>query len=724
MDIIGDLALTVHDFPSAAQAVVDFMHHRYRLDAVAVCRRDGDDYFILSRTPSEGGLQPGVVVPWESTLCARAADGRIPRVIPRMTEELARAGNLHILLDRLPGAFVSFPLMARSGTVLGTLCAAAGDPREAELDSAQGVIELCAGLLGSLLEKELESEHESRRADYLPAPVETDEVTRLGTRRFWERVLLAEDARCAKYGISASILIVDLDDFREINRTRGHIAGDGMLRATARCLQGAIRSIDSVARLGGDEFGVLAVECGGAAAPEVARRISGALERAGIPAAVGFATRVRDQSLVATWRSAVEAMEAARANQPVSTSRLPTARVQKPILLEGAADHAVTNLLRYAREQLGMSVGFISQFVGDQRVMRHVDSSMAIPLSRGDSEELSTTYCERVVDGRMPHVIPDTSRNAEARELPITARYGIGRYIGVPITFEDGRLYGTICCLDFTADETLNDRDVAFLRVIAASVATHLQQEEQDAERRYEIIDRIDRVVADGGPKLVFQPIIELGTGELASAEVLSRFPPEHARTPDVWFADAVSVGSGVHLDMAVLTQVAVLMASVPGRLSVNLSGETVCSPELAGMLDKLPVDRLILEITEHDVIESYEQVRAALAPFRARGLRLAVDDAGAGFASLRHILQLQPDIIKLDISLVRGIATDPVRQALAASLTAFADRTGARVVAEGIEEADELAVLNDLGVTFGQGYHIDRPLPWSAFQEKWGCSA
>ncbi len=117
-----------------------------------------------------------------------------------------------------------------------------------------------------------------------------------------------------------------------------------------------------------------------------------------------------------------------------------------------------------------------------------------------------------------------------------------------------------------------------------------------------------------------------------------------------------------------------------------------------------------MLELTEHDEIEDYRALAAALAPLRERGVRVAVDDTGAGFASMRHVLALMPDLIKLDISLVRGIDTDVSRQALAAALTAFADSTGAEVVAEGIERQAELDVVRSLNVTYGQGYLLGVP--------------
>jgi len=119
-----------------------------------------------------------------------------------------------------------------------------------------------------------------------------------------------------------------------------------------------------------------------------------------------------------------------------------------------------------------------------------------------------------------------------------------------------------------------------------------------------------------------------------------------------------------------------------------------------------------VLELTEHAAIDNYHHLRQALAPMRCAGLRIAVDDAGAGYASFQHILDLQADIIKLDRSLVSGIDTDLARQALASSLIFFSGQTGSKMIAEGVETIEELDTLRHLGVERAQGYLMGRPSP------------
>jgi EAL domain-containing protein (putative c-di-GMP-specific phosphodiesterase class I) len=144
--------------------------------------------------------------------------------------------------------------------------------------------------------------------------------------------------------------------------------------------------------------------------------------------------------------------------------------------------------------------------------------------------------------------------------------------------------------------------------------------------------------------------------------------------------------------------------------LSLNVSPTTIMSPGLAAELEDMPLERLVLEMTEHARVDDYPALKAALADLRAEGLRLAVDDAGAGFASLRHVVLLHPDLIKLDTTLTSDVHQDEAQRALVVALVAFGSQIGASVVAEGIESEEQLTALRQAGVRFGQGFHLGRP--------------
>jgi EAL domain-containing protein (putative c-di-GMP-specific phosphodiesterase class I) len=134
-------------------------------------------------------------------------------------------------------------------------------------------------------------------------------------------------------------------------------------------------------------------------------------------------------------------------------------------------------------------------------------------------------------------------------------------------------------------------------------------------------------------------------------------------------------------------------------------------------------LERVVFEITEHQPIDDYGAHAELTAELRRHGARIAVDDAGAGYASLQHILHLAPDYIKLDIEFTRDVDSDLTKQAIASALVRFGSAIGASIIAEGIETADELACLAEIGIGFGQGYHIARPTPLDDSALRWAAS-
>lgn len=229
---------------------------------------------------------------------------------------------------------------------------------------------------------------------------------------------------------------------------------------------------------------------------------------------------------------------------------------------------------------------------------------------------------------------------------------------------------------------------------------------------REESRERIAGIVAVDAVRMVFQPIVALNTGRIVGAEALARFPGSRRKTPDMWFAEAARVGLGADLEVAAVRTALAKLDGLPegAYLSVNVSPESVTSTELHNLLTRLPPGRVMLELTEHSLVPNYEELDKALADLRAAGVRVAVDDAGAGFAGLQHILNLRPDVIKLDKALTLSIDDDPARRALATSLLAFGSEIGADIVAEGIETEAQLAALRALGIRYGQGHLLGRP--------------
>ncbi|HKH87494.1 MAG TPA: EAL domain-containing response regulator [Acidimicrobiales bacterium] len=249
---------------------------------------------------------------------------------------------------------------------------------------------------------------------------------------------------------------------------------------------------------------------------------------------------------------------------------------------------------------------------------------------------------------------------------------------------------------------------------LAARMRAIDERDHASAEWRKVASERIRGVLARDSIELVFQPIADLRDGKILGVEALARFMVEPSRTPDVWFSEAKEVGLAAELELQAIQLALDHCDEIPADLflSLNVSPETLASGALEPLLDGVPGERLIFELTEHAPVADYGPLRRAVDSLRKRGVRIAVDDAGAGFASLQHILKLAPDMIKLDLALTRDIDDDPVRRALAAALVSFAGETGAEIVAEGIETAREQETLSNLGITIGQGFHLARPRP------------
>jgi EAL domain-containing protein (putative c-di-GMP-specific phosphodiesterase class I) len=254
------------------------------------------------------------------------------------------------------------------------------------------------------------------------------------------------------------------------------------------------------------------------------------------------------------------------------------------------------------------------------------------------------------------------------------------------------------------------------IREAARAIVDELDRADAVKERRAQAV-KIARLMRQQAVAMVFQPIVELSTGLPVGFEALARFRRRAA--PGRWFAEAARVGMGTALELLAIRLALEDLGQLPAGsfLSVNLSPPSLASPGLAAILETVDGHRVVFELTEHAGVESYGALDRELQPFRNRGVRLAIDDVGAGFASLKHVLSLSPEILKLDISLTARIDTDRVRRALVASLVTFADQVGTTLTAEGIATGRQLDVLVNLGVRFGQGYFLGRPKPLSLLE-------
>jgi diguanylate cyclase (GGDEF)-like protein len=397
----------------------------------------------------------------------------------------------------------------------------------------------------------------------------TDPLTGVGNRRFFDSALEVEIKRAQRAQGPMSLVLVDLDGFKEMNDTYGHRLGDEMLRTAAERLRDTLRGTDVIARVGGDEFALILPDMNREAALKVTERARRDAENA-------------FQEHALTWSAGI--------------ASFPTDATEASVLME-CADAAL----------------YSAKAAGTGRTCRYDP----------------TTEGARRPDGQLAEV-----------------------------------------------EAVLSDPEAVIP---------------------------------------VFQPLVSLSNGQISGYEGLTRFPKPPVRRPDEWFALAHRVGLGPALEARALREVLAAPGRPPGvYLSFNLSPSALSSDEVMAVLP-LTMAGLVIEITEPENVEDEDALRKALDEMRRRGARVAIDDAGAGYSGLQQVMRLQPDIIKLDRSLVGNVDTDPAKAALIDSFVRFARRTDSTIVAEGIETPEELKVLTDLEVDYGQGFGLAPPgPPWA----------
>jgi EAL domain-containing protein (putative c-di-GMP-specific phosphodiesterase class I) len=373
------------------------------------------------------------------------------------------------------------------------------------------------------------------------------------------------------------------------------------------------------------------------------------------------------------------------------------------------AEEKVAELLRVAKNSLGLSLTFLSRLDGETQHLEVVESSFPF-FKDGNTQPQATSLCQAILDGKLPSVIPNIAKLPEAKRLPAARFPRIRSYVSVPVSLSDGTLYGTFCAAGFTADNELTKRDRALMEVLASAAATVIEPGVQERRREAAIRDRLLPVMTSGGPTILLQPIVALTDGQRVGAEALSRFPLEWEKAPDTVFGEAASIGMGVELEVLAVRCALPYLSRITGYLSINFSPQTLLDPRCLELLADQPLDRVILELSEHDPVEDYGVLAEVLDPLRRRGMRLAIDDVGAGFSSLRHILLSAPDVIKLDRSIVTGVGGDPVLGRLVHSLVDFGHEAQATVVAEGVETMLDAVALHAANVDFGQGWVFGRP--------------
>lgn len=378
-----------------------------------------------------------------------------------------------------------------------------------------------------------------------------------------------------------------------------------------------------------------------------------------------------------------------------------------------ASTSVIESSLAKLRQHLEMDVAFVGRVEAGRRHFEFVDTdSPDCPVQVGQSDPLKDSYCGRVISGQIPRLIADATREPGVADLPVTRELPVGAHISVPLLRANGEVMGTLCCFSHEPDLTLRERDLKMLTLFAEIVSPHLEALIDADKRRAVTLGHVRGVLETGGPRMALQPIVDLKSGNVRGFEALARFSGAAGWNPQQWFEGAKGVGMGVELEAAAVRSALALLPVIPdgALLSVNVSEAALVDPGVLAMLTGPHAPRLVVELTEHDRVRDYGVMAEELAAIRGAGGRLAVDDAGSGWAGLEHILRLQPEVLKLDRALVHDIAEHEGRQAMVEAMVGFSSRMGSTLVAEGLETEEDLAMLRDLGVHCGQGYLLGRP--------------
>lgn len=425
----------------------------------------------------------------------------------------------------------------------------------------------------------------------------------------------------------------------------------------------------------------------------------------------------------------------------------------------GATIEPLALVQRVANEALETITGAEGVLVGvlvGEHTLRYVCGSGYLSGFVGHELELDGSLSGRAV--RSNETLKTDDSEADGRvNRDATRAFNVRSSVCVPL----GRRGAPAGVVNVSSPEVaaFDERDVALLRGLAdfisavvGAAADLMSSPGRDADltRRFvanvlnpdgaedvAIRAEVGRTLDAGAFSIVFQPIFDLSSGALFGVEALARFAGAHAASgagctglpadgegtaggeppvlpPDVWIERAHRVGLGVELELALFREAVRRADAVPGgaMLTLNLGPDALASPRVREVLADVDPAGIVIELTEHVRVDDYPQLAENLWALRERGVYLAIDDTGAGFSSLMHILKLAPDFIKLDRALTTGIDVDPVLRALAGALVRFADETDAVLIAEGVENGAELSVLRELGIRYAQGFHLARPQP------------
>ncbi|WP_419194565.1 diguanylate cyclase [Novipirellula herctigrandis] len=289
------------NFDAASKKALRYLHENYGFALWMVTRTEGDDWIVLQVEDHGYEVKSGDVFRWADSFCSQMVLGNGPCIAPD-SQVIPAYANALIGTQVSIAAYVGLPLTRPDGSLFGTLCAIDPSVQPDNIVNALPQFELIAQLLTTILELEIHSENEVRRAERAEAIAESDPLTGLFNRRGWDRLLKAEESRCRRLGHPASIISIDLDELKQINDCYGHGKGDELLVKAAELIRSNSREYDTAARLGGDEFSILVIHDQDQEALSLSDRLRESFTLEGLNASIGVGRRKPNGSLQEAWQ--------------------------------------------------------------------------------------------------------------------------------------------------------------------------------------------------------------------------------------------------------------------------------------------------------------------------------------------------------------------------------------------------------------------------------------
>jgi diguanylate cyclase (GGDEF)-like protein/PAS domain S-box-containing protein len=579
-----------------------------------------------------------------------------------------------------------------------------------------------------------QAQNHNRQHRALSTASRTDPLTGCLNRRGFEERAEAELRAMARSGSRGAIVVFDIDHFKPVNDTFGHAAGDQLLCWFTKTVEAAVRPTDAVGRLGGDEFAVLLAEVDAESARESAERIQRALrERA--PASLGVAVFPHDgtdlELLCRRADARLYASREARCEYEFGRSAAPVRAGDGSVPAHRpGADVELLPLWRAAVDAMPDRSAGDSTRAGarslDNELLDQIDASVicadmsGVVISWNSAAEALYGWRREEAIGRLARdlVVPDDASAAERLASKVAAE---GRWDGeLVVRRKDGSLFTAYVRNRLVLG---NDGEPAAIVGVAVDVSERVaaETEQRRDAAKLACLDRVEHALREDRFTLYAQPIVDLRTGATVQHELLLRMvDPGGEIVPPGDFLPVVEQYALMReVDRWVIKQ-GTRLAGEGCPVQMNVSARSVSDADVLDQIERcigeneVAPGMIVFEITETAIVEDELAALAFAERLHALGCKLALDDFGTGYGTLTYLKRMPVDYLKLDIEFVRDLLSNDASRHVVQAVVSLARDFGSQTVAEGVEDADTLALLGELGVDHAQGFHLARPTPFT----------